>query len=119
MLTNLTPLHYDRGTIVLALAMVAAVSVATLALPGQRRRLADLWRSEKRLVLVSEVLFLAFFLSGLAHPLGQSGSVARLEGRRETDGFRLSECRHQKHRVSRPTIPGLPVAFSTTTTLAK
>ena len=37
------------------------VSWATLLLPGQRRRLVDLWRSQKRLILISEVLFLAFF----------------------------------------------------------
>jgi YYY domain-containing protein len=60
-LTNLTPLHYSRGTILLALGLIALASLATLLLPGQRRRLADLWRRQRRLVLTSEVLFLAFF----------------------------------------------------------
>jgi hypothetical protein len=60
-LTNLTPLHYTRGTILLALGLIAAVSLASLLLPGQRRRLLDLWRTRKRLVLASEALFLVFF----------------------------------------------------------
>jgi YYY domain-containing protein len=61
-LTNLTPLTYSRGTIGLAFGLVVLASAATLALPAQRRRLADLWRGQKRMVLVTEGLFLAFFL---------------------------------------------------------
>jgi len=61
MLTNVTPLHYSRGTILLCLGLISAVSWGSLLLPGQRRRLADLWRGQKRLVLVNELLFLAFF----------------------------------------------------------
>jgi len=64
MLTNLTPLHYSRGTIWLALALVAAVSYGSMLLPGPRRRVAELFspgRGQWRLVLVSEILFLAFF----------------------------------------------------------
>ncbi len=64
MLTNLTPLHYSRGTIWLALAIVAAVSYGSMLLPGPRRRVAELFspgRGQWRLVLVSELLFLAFF----------------------------------------------------------
>jgi YYY domain-containing protein len=61
MLTNLTPLHYSRGTIVLALALVALVAYGSLFLPSQRRRLSELWRTRKRLILVTEFLFLAFF----------------------------------------------------------
>ena len=62
MLTNLTPLHYSRGTILLALGLITAVSCGSLLLPGQRRRLVDLWRRQKRLILVNEMLFLAFFV---------------------------------------------------------
>jgi YYY domain-containing protein len=61
-LTNLTPLHYTRGTILLALGLIAVVSLASLLLQGQRRRLLDLWRTRKRLILISEALFLGFFL---------------------------------------------------------
>ncbi len=61
-LTNVTPLHYSRGTIGLAFGLIALASAASLALPGQRRRLADLWRGQKRMILVTEGLFLAFFL---------------------------------------------------------
>jgi len=61
-LTNLTPLQYSRGTIGLAFGLIALASAASLALPGQRRRLADLWRGQKRMILVTEALFLAFFL---------------------------------------------------------
>jgi YYY domain-containing protein len=60
-LTNLTPLHYSRGTILLSLGLIAAISYGSLLLPRQRRRLADLWRRQKRLILVNELLFLAFF----------------------------------------------------------
>jgi YYY domain-containing protein len=60
-LTNLTPLHYTRGTILLALGLVATISLLSLLLPAQRRRLLDLWRTRKRLILVNEGLFLAFF----------------------------------------------------------
>lgn len=62
MLTNLTPLHYSRGTILLALVLIAAISYGSLFLPGQRRRFRELWRTRKRVILVSEVLFLAFFV---------------------------------------------------------
>ena len=61
-LTNLTPLQYTRGTILLVLALMAVGSWATLLIPGQRRRLADLWRTRKGLVVGSELLFLAFFV---------------------------------------------------------
>ena len=60
-LTNLTPLHYSRGTIGLAFGLIALASAATLALPGQRRRLRELWHTQKRMILVTEALFLAFF----------------------------------------------------------
>jgi hypothetical protein len=62
MLTSLTPLHYSRGTILLALGLIALGSAATFILPSQRRRLLDLWRTKKRVMVVSEVLFLAFFV---------------------------------------------------------
>jgi len=61
MLTNATALHYSRGTIVLALGLIALASAATFLFPGQRRRFVDLWRTKKRLIVVSEVLFLLFF----------------------------------------------------------
>jgi YYY domain-containing protein len=61
-LTNLTPLHYSRGTILLALGLVALVSLGSLGFRGQRRRLAELWRNRKGLVLVNEGLFLGFFV---------------------------------------------------------
>ncbi len=61
-LTNLTPLHYSRGTIALALGLITLASLGSLLLPAQRRRLADLWRTRKRMILVTELLFLAFFL---------------------------------------------------------
>ena len=61
-LTNLTPLHYTRGTILLALWLMALLSWGTLLLSGQRRRLRDLWRTRKRYILVTELLFLAFFV---------------------------------------------------------
>jgi uncharacterized membrane protein len=61
MLTNLTPLGYARGTILLALGLIALASLATLLFPGQRRRLLGVWRTQKRLILVNEVLFLGFF----------------------------------------------------------
>lgn len=60
-LTSVTPLQYNRGTILLALGLIALASSATLVLPGQRRRLADLWRDQKRQILLSEALFVAFF----------------------------------------------------------
>ena len=62
MLTNATPLHYTRGTILLALGLIALASAATFLFPGQRRRFVDLWRTRKRLILVSELLFLLFFI---------------------------------------------------------
>ena len=62
MLTNLTPLHFSRGTIGLAFGLIALVSIASLVLPEQRRRLLELWRTQKRLILIEETLFLAFFL---------------------------------------------------------
>jgi YYY domain-containing protein len=61
-LTNLTPLGYTRGTILLALALVGLGSWSTLFLAGQRRRMLGLWRTRKGFVLASEILFLAFFL---------------------------------------------------------
>ncbi len=45
----------------LAVGLIALASAATFLLPGQRRRFADLWRTQKRLIVVSEVLFLLFF----------------------------------------------------------
>jgi YYY domain-containing protein len=60
-LTNLTPLHYARGTILLALALIALASLGSLLSRDQRRRLLDLWRTRKGLSLVNEGLFLAFF----------------------------------------------------------
>ncbi len=60
-LTNLTPLHYSRGTITLAFGLIALLSLGSLALPGQRSRLLDLWRRERRLIVSVEILFLAFF----------------------------------------------------------
>ncbi len=60
-LTNLTPLHYSRGTILLALGLLVLLSWGSLLLTGQRRRLGDLWRTQKRSILVGEVLFLVFF----------------------------------------------------------
>jgi YYY domain-containing protein len=60
-LTSLTPLHYSRGTIALALGIVATVSYGSLLLPGQRRRLRELVRGQWRLIAVSELLFLAAF----------------------------------------------------------
>ncbi len=61
MLTNLTPLHYTRGTILLALGLLALASAATLARPARRDRFRELWRTRKRFVLLEEALFLAFF----------------------------------------------------------
>jgi YYY domain-containing protein len=61
MLTNLTPLGYTRGTVALALALIASLSLGSLLFRGQRRRLLDLWRTRKGLILISELLFLAFF----------------------------------------------------------
>jgi YYY domain-containing protein len=61
MLTSLTPLGYTRQTIILALALIALVSLGSLLLRGQRRRMIDLLRTQWRLVLVTELLFLAFF----------------------------------------------------------
>jgi YYY domain-containing protein len=60
-LTNLTPLSYTRGTISLALGLIALVSVGTLFLPSQRRRVAELWRRRKGFIVVSEGLFLLLF----------------------------------------------------------
>ena len=57
----LTPLRYSRGTILLALGMIALASLSTLLLPSHRRRLVDLGRRQRRLVVVNEILFLAFF----------------------------------------------------------
>lgn len=61
MLSSVTPLHYTRGTIWLALGLIAVVSLGSLGFAGQRRRLLGLWRTRKSMILVSEVLFLAFF----------------------------------------------------------
>jgi len=61
-LTNVTPLHYSRGTILLALGLIALASAATFLFAGQRRRFAGLWRTQKRLIVVSELLFLLFFV---------------------------------------------------------
>jgi YYY domain-containing protein len=61
MLTSVTPLHYSRGTILLALGILATISYGSLLLPSQRRRLADLWRSQRRLIVVNELLFIGFF----------------------------------------------------------
>jgi YYY domain-containing protein len=61
MLTSLTPLHYARGTILLALVLIVAASLLSFLLPSQRRRFRELWRTQKRLILVNELLFLAFF----------------------------------------------------------
>ncbi|MBN1138207.1 MAG: glycosyltransferase family 39 protein [Anaerolineae bacterium] len=61
-LTNVTPLHYTRGTILLALGLIALASAVTFLFPGQRRRFVDLWRTRRRLILVSELLFLLFFV---------------------------------------------------------
>jgi YYY domain-containing protein len=61
MLANLTPLGYTRGTIALALALITLLAWGSLLLPSQRRRLADLWRTRKGLILAAELLFLAFF----------------------------------------------------------
>ncbi|MGD8737372.1 MAG: DUF2298 domain-containing protein, partial [Anaerolineae bacterium] len=62
LLTNLTPLQYTRGTILLVLALVAVGSWATLLIPGQRRRLAELWRTRKAVIIGNELLFLGFFV---------------------------------------------------------
>jgi YYY domain-containing protein len=61
LLTNVSPLHYSRGTILLALGLICLASLASLLFPAQRRRFLDLWRTQKRLILVNELLFLAFF----------------------------------------------------------
>ena len=61
-LTNLTPLHYSRGTIALAFGLIALASAASLFLAGQRRRLAELLRTRRRMIVVTELLFLAFFI---------------------------------------------------------
>ncbi len=62
MLTNVTPLQYTRGTILLALGLIALASAATFLFAGQRRRFVDLWRTRKRLIVASELLFLLFFV---------------------------------------------------------
>jgi YYY domain-containing protein len=61
MLTNLTALHYDRGTIALALVLITVVSYSSFLLRSQRQRFLELWRTQKGLILVNELLFLAFF----------------------------------------------------------
>jgi YYY domain-containing protein len=61
MLTNLTALHYDRGTIILALVLITVLSYSSLLLRGQRRRFLDLWRTQRGMILVTELCFLAFF----------------------------------------------------------
>jgi YYY domain-containing protein len=61
MLTNLTPLHYTRGTILLAVGLIVLTSAALLLLPGQRRRFVQMWRRGWRLILAEEALFLLFF----------------------------------------------------------
>ena len=61
-LTNVTPLQYTRDTILLALGLIALASAATFLFAGQRRRMVDLWRTQKRLIVVSELLFLLFFV---------------------------------------------------------
>ncbi len=60
-LTNLTPLSYTRGTIWLALGLIAAISWGSLLLASQRRRLTELWRRQKGLILIGEALFLLLF----------------------------------------------------------
>jgi YYY domain-containing protein len=61
-LTNLTPLHYTRSTILLALALIGLIGYASLLLPGQRRRFVELWHTRKGLILATELLFLVFFV---------------------------------------------------------
>ncbi len=61
LLTNVSPLRYTRGTILLALGLIFMASLASLLLPAHRRRFLDLWRTQWRLVLVNELLLLAFF----------------------------------------------------------
>ena len=60
-LTNLTPLHYTRSTILLSLALIALASLGTLLFASQRRRLGELWRTRRGLILANEALFLALF----------------------------------------------------------
>jgi len=60
-LTNLTPLHYTRSTILLSLALIALASLGTLFFASQRRRLRELWQTRRGLILVNEALFLALF----------------------------------------------------------
>ncbi|MFC2023503.1 DUF2298 domain-containing protein [Chloroflexota bacterium] len=60
-LTSITPLHYSRGTILLALGLIALASTGSLLIPGQRRRFVELWRTRWGLILVNELLFLVFF----------------------------------------------------------
>jgi YYY domain-containing protein len=61
-LTNLTPLHYTRATILLAFGLIVLGSFITLLSSEQRHRLLDLWRTRKRLIFGTEALFLAFFV---------------------------------------------------------
>jgi YYY domain-containing protein len=61
MLTNLTALSYSRGTILLAWSLIALASGLSLLSLRQRRRLVELWRSAKSLILVNELLFLGLF----------------------------------------------------------
>ena len=60
-LTSVTPLHYTRGTILLALGLIALASAVTFLFPSQRRRFVELWWTQKRLIVISEILFLLFF----------------------------------------------------------
>jgi YYY domain-containing protein len=61
LLTNLTALQYNRGTILLASGLICLGSLGSLLFPAQRRRFLDMCRTQKRLILVNELLFLAFF----------------------------------------------------------
>jgi YYY domain-containing protein len=70
MVVNLTPLHYTRGTIALALLGLAVGAWATLAIPRQRMRLVSFWRGQRRTVLVAEVVFLAVFVVWLLIRMG-------------------------------------------------
>jgi YYY domain-containing protein len=60
-LTNLTPLPYSRGTILLAWGLIALGSLLSLASARQRRRLVELWQGSRGLILVNEILFLSLF----------------------------------------------------------
>ncbi|MGQ9598100.1 MAG: DUF2298 domain-containing protein [Anaerolineae bacterium] len=60
-LTNLTALQYTRGTIFLALGVIALGSLGFLLFPGPRRRLSNMWRGQKRLILANEFFFFVFW----------------------------------------------------------